>query len=131
MLLLVGSALKNESLFNELINDTLEKNKRPWENNLLTYSDIKGKLRESFDQVQEMVQIGQSISLILAEGSVGNPRQMKRFINTLLLRFEIAKSRGIDSDIDLKILAKLMLAERFFPSVYDEIALSLNSQYKL
>mgnify|MGYP003607913338 CR=1 FL=1 len=127
MLLLVGSALKNESLFNELINDTLEKNKRPWENNLLTYSDIKGKLRESFDQVQEMVQIGQSISLILAEGSVGNPRQMKRFINTLLLRFEIAKSRGIDSDIDLKILAKLMLAERFFPSVYDEIALSLNS----
>ena len=127
MLLLVGSALKNESLFNELINDTLEKNKRPWENNLLTYSDIKGKLRESIDQVQEMVQIGQSISLILAEGSVGNPRQMKRFINTLLLRFEIAKSRGIDSDIDLKILAKLMLAERFFPSVYDEIALSLNS----
>ena len=68
-----------------------------------------------------------SVSLILAEGSVGNPRQMKRFINTLLLRFEIAKSRGIDSDIDLKILAKLMLAERFFPSVYDEIALSLNS----
>lgn len=128
MLLLISSKIKDEELFNKLILETLEKNKRPWENDLLNSSELSRVLGDSFAEVQEQVQIGYAISSPLAKGTVGNPRQMKRFINTLLLRYEIAKSRGIESDIDLRILAKLMLAERFFPEVYKNIGSSLNSK---
>lgn len=126
LLLLISSVLKDEKKFNALIEFTLEKNKRPWEHNELSAGEIADILGDSYNVVNEQIQIGRSISTILAKGTVGNPRQIKRFINTLLLRNEIAKSRGIDSDIDIKVLAKLMLAERFFPDVYKEISTTLN-----
>lgn len=126
MLLLISSTIRNEDRFNELIEFTLEKNKRPWEHNELSLGELTERLSDSYDDVSEQIQIGRAISTTLAKGTIGNPRQMKRFINTLLLRYEIAKSRGIDSDIDIKVLAKLMLAERFFPDVYKKIASTLN-----
>lgn len=126
LLLLISSVLKDEKKFNALIEFTLEKNKRPWEHNELSAGEIADILGDSYNVVNEQIQIGRSISTILAKGTVGNPRQIKRFINTLLLRNEIAKSRGIESDIDIKVLAKLMLAERFFPDVYKEISTTLN-----
>jgi hypothetical protein len=53
---------------------------------------------------------------ILASGTKGNPRQIKRFLNTLLLR-ERRRSRADSAKTSsLPVLAKLMLAERFIPS---------------
>src|SRR5262249_49679430 len=59
-----------------------------------------------------------------ASGTKGNPRQIKRFLNTLLLRQASAKARGFGDDIKLPVLAKLMLAERFLPRLFDQIATS-------
>jgi hypothetical protein len=61
------------------------------------------------------------LSPIMSEGTKGNPRQIKRFLNALMLREEIAKARGFGGDIQRPALAKLMLIERFAAKGYDTI----------
>lgn len=56
------------------------------------------------------------ITPILSSGLNGNPRQCKRFLNTLLLRMQMASSKGIT--IEKRILAKLMLLEYFKPEAF-------------
>src|SRR5208283_92621 len=56
------------------------------------------------------------------DGSKGNPRQVKRFLNSLLLREAVAEARGFGADIKRPVLAKLMLAERFSDTFFDELA---------
>ena len=46
---------------------------------------------------------------------------VKRFLNSLLLRQEIAQVRGLGADIKRPVLAKIMLAERFKPEFYESI----------
>ena len=45
----------------------------------------------------------------------------------LLLRFEIASNRGFGSEIDMAVLAKMMLAEYYVPSFYKELPAHLTS----
>jgi hypothetical protein len=66
--------------------------------------------------------LSDQIGPILASGTKGNPRQIKRFLNTLLLRERTAIARGFGAEIKLPVLAKLMLAERFIPRLFDQIA---------
>lgn len=66
--------------------------------------------------------LSDQIGPILASGAKGNPRQIKRFLNTLLLRERTASARGFGDDIKLPVLAKLMLAERFIPRLFEQIA---------
>ncbi|MEZ5784798.1 MAG: hypothetical protein R3D70_25155 [Rhizobiaceae bacterium] len=62
------------------------------------------------------------IAPILADGARGNPRQIKRFINTMMLRLAIAEERGFRDELNISVLAKIMLAERFAPELYDAMA---------
>ena len=66
-----------------------------------------------------------SLAAQLAEGlsadRLANPRQIKRFLNTLTLRLAIAEERGIDEDVNPAVLAKLMLAERFKDDFFQRI----------
>jgi hypothetical protein len=50
----------------------------------------------------------------------GNPRQCKRFLNTLLLRLEMACSKGIT--LKQRLLAKLMLLEYFRVEAFRRLA---------
>jgi hypothetical protein len=50
----------------------------------------------------------------------GNPRQCKRFLNTLLLRLEMARSKGIK--LKQRVLAKLMLLEYFRMEAFRRLA---------
>jgi hypothetical protein len=56
----------------------------------------------------------------------GRPRWRRRHpmphLNTLLLRQRTAEARGFGADVKLPVLAKLMLAERFLPRLFDQIA---------
>ena len=49
------------------------------------------------------------IAPVLGAGLRGNPRQLKRFLNNLLLKTRAAERRGVD--LDLEVLAKLMVLE--------------------
>lgn len=122
-LLLTGVVLgEADSKYTKLINVAREQLKRPWLSSGLDSETIGSALGDSKEKVREKLALSEQLSPILASGTKGNPRQIKRFLNTLLLRQSTAKARGFGDDIQLPVLAKLMLAERFIPALYEQIA---------
>ncbi len=84
--------------------------------NDFTVSDVQKILSDDYDKASNETLIATQIGHLLSHNTDGNPRKIKRFINMLLLRFEIAKNRGFGAEIDLAILAKMMLAEYYIPN---------------
>ena len=122
-LLLIGSELgEDDSDFLKLAAAAKEVMRKPWEESSLEIKTINETLGEKAKQVTDIILISEQIGHSLAGGTNGNPRQIKRFLNTLLLRKEAAEARGFGDEIALPILAKLMLAERFIPGLFDRIA---------
>jgi hypothetical protein len=68
------------------------------------------------DTLKEQLALAGRIAPILAAGLKGNPRQCKRFLNTLLMRLEMANFRKVD--LQQRVLAKLMLLEYFRPQSF-------------
>ena len=122
-LLLAGAEIgeQNEN-FSKLIAVARERLKRPWENALLDAASVKAALGDKAGQTHNALMLSDQIGPILASGTKGNPRQIKRFLNTLLLRERTATARGFGAEIKLPVLAKLMLAERFIPRLFEQIA---------
>lgn len=121
-LLLVGSSIpEGDEKFGALIAIARSLLQRPWDTHALDLKTITETVGESV-RIAEGVRLSDQIGPILATGSNGNPRLIKRFLNTLLLRQKIADARGFGSDVKLSILGKLMLAERFNPKLFERIA---------
>lgn len=75
-----------------------------------------GTLPEPLEQSLQWVS---SIAPALTEGLKGNPRQVKRFLNALLLRKQLAMAAGLNiRDI---VLVKLMLLEYIRPHRFDQL----------
>lgn len=72
------------------------------------------------DDLAEGLRLGAQLAKVLTVGLNGNPRQGKRFLNTLLMRISMAKSRGVE--LKRRILAKLMLLEYFKPEFFKVLA---------
>jgi len=122
-LLLVGADLGEEDAeFLKLIAVARDKLKRPWTAHSLDAATVNTTLGSKAPQVQSSLTLSDQIAPILASGAKGNPRQIKRFLNTLVLRQRTAEARGFGSDVKTPVLAKLMLAERFIPTLFDHIA---------
>lgn len=122
-LLLIGADVgEDDEGFAALIKAARLKLKRPWESTALDAATIRSALGKKADKVHNSLMLSDQIGPILAGGAKGNPRQIKRFLNTLLLRKKTAEARGFGDEITLPVLAKLMLAERFLPSLFDQIA---------
>lgn len=122
-LLLIGSKLnENDKDFERLLNVSIDKMKKPWKNQGLTISDLHEILSDRYSQVGNEIIVANQIYPILASNTNGNPRKIKRFINMLLLRYKIAEARGFGDEIELPVLAKVMLAENFLEDFYKEIA---------
>ena len=112
---------KDDPNFIKLIGLTREVLRRPWGGNNFNRERIKEVLGEIPDGIENALQIADQIAPLLADGSRGNPRQIKRFLNTMTLRLAIAEQRGIQDDIKMSVLAKLMLAERFESNLFSRI----------
>jgi hypothetical protein len=125
-LLLVGARLgENDEHFKALIEVARNRLRRPWETTAIEDLVIKQTLDAKHTKVKADLDIADQISPALAAGTYGNPRQIKRFLNSLLLRKKVADERGFGDAVKLPILAKLMLAERFDPRLFDQIAASV------
>ncbi|MDR9836776.1 Qat anti-phage system ATPase QatA [Herbaspirillum huttiense] len=122
-LLLAGAEIgEDDADYAKLISVAREKLKRPWTSGGLDSATIKTALGKQVEKANNALALSDQIGPILASGAKGNPRQIKRFLNTLLLRERTATARGFGDDIKLPVLAKLMLAERFIPRLFEQIA---------
>lgn len=123
-LLLIGARVgEKEPAFQSLVSMAKGKMRKPWEAKPLDQEEINKLLSEHANKAQDSIVISEQIGPLLARGTRGNPRQIKRFINTLVLRQAIADARGFGNEIKLQVLAKLMLAERLFQkSIFERIA---------
>lgn len=122
-LLLAGVEFdETDAGYARLIEAAREKLKRPWMSGGLDAATVRAALGEEAEKANNAIVLSDQIGPILASGTKGNPRQIKRFLNTLLLRERTAIARGFGEDIQLPTLAKLMLAERFLPKLFEQIA---------
>ncbi|MBO9829265.1 NTPase KAP [Xanthomonas sp. A2111] len=122
-LLLAGAEVgESDENYGKLISVAREKLKRPWTSGGLDAATVKTALGQQAEKANNALALSDQIGPILASGAKGNPRQIKRFLNTLLLRERTATARGFGDDIKLPVLAKLMLAERFIPRLFEQIA---------
>ncbi len=80
---------------------------------------INDKASDIAENCKKDMALARQISSVLAPSINGNPRQCKRFLNTLYMRLELAKARHVTLDKD--ILAKLMLAEYFNPEFFKAV----------
>lgn len=107
-----------------------KKKKTPYEPVELSHQIITEALGANDTNLNESILVGDQLSPTLSIGLKGNPRNIKRFLNTLFLRLRIARIYGLDSVIKLNVLAKLMLLERFQPEQFnalvDEVSLTQN-----
>ncbi|MPW23053.1 conserved hypothetical protein [Paraburkholderia piptadeniae] len=123
-LLLAENALgSDDARFLALLNAAREDMKRPWKSRGLDRRTVESAMGGSVPtEVDQALVISAHVTQILSEGTRGNPRQIKRFLNSLMLRQAIAEERGFGTDIQRPVLAKIMLAERFYPDFYEQIA---------
>ena len=124
LLLMIESKIGETEELKDLANAVIKKLSRPWALEPLTSEEIKRVTGEKYESVIENVKIAKSIDKILAENTNGNPRNIKRFLNMLLLRTEIAHNRGFD-ELKMPVLAKMMLAEQYNYDFYKAIASEL------
>lgn len=76
----------------------------------MNYGIAKEVLGTVGPELQADFTIANRIAPTLSRGLRGNPRQLKRFLNTMLLRMGTATRRSIS--LDAAVLAKLMVLER-------------------
>lgn len=75
---------------------------------------------EQKKELAENVSLIASLSPIITEGLKGNPRQIKRFLNTFTLRNRLVKVAKL-SDFKIDILAKLMVLEYASTNLFREV----------
>lgn len=122
-LLLIGAELaEDDGDYGKLIDAARDLLRRPWTTAGLDATTVKTALGDKASAVQNALTLSDQIGPILASGTQGNPRQIKRFLNSLLLRHQTALARGFGDEVKLPVLAKLMLAERYMSRLFDQIA---------
>lgn len=123
-LLLAELALpRGDERFTTLLTAAREDMKRPWQSRGLEMRQLQDAVGTPLpDEIRQAHAISSVLTRILTEGTHGNPRQIKRFLNTMMLRQAIAHERGFGADVKLPVLGKIMLAERFYPDFYKQLA---------
>jgi hypothetical protein len=76
------------------------------------YADVQATLKGEHlgDELRDALTLSASAAPLIADGLKGNPRQVKRFLNALLLRNELAKVAKLQNIHDA-VLVKLMILE--------------------
>ena len=111
--------------FNELIKYLNKLKREEFLDFELDYKTLSGFSLEIANNVRNEINIAKQLSLILSAGLNGNPRQCKRFLNSLSMREKMATFRNVA--LNRKILAKIMLLEYFKPFLFETISSNLKS----
>jgi len=101
----------DETRFEELCTQMLAQSSGLIEDVRFGREDVRDALGSVPPELEEALTLSEQISDVLTAGLDGNPRQTKRFLNTLVLRVEMAEARQVE--LRRRVLAKLMLLEYF------------------
>ncbi|HFP9376526.1 TPA: Qat anti-phage system ATPase QatA [Raoultella ornithinolytica] len=131
-LLLAENALgPTHKQFTDLLEKAREEMQRPWLSSGLDRKVVSEVLKDDIPEpVDQALLISAHVTPLLSAGTRGNPRQIKRFLNSMMLRQAIAEARGFGDEIKRPVLAKIMLAERFYPTFYEQIVREVSSHNK-
>lgn len=134
-LLVVGSIIgETSNRFENLLKTATDYMSKPWEQKSISEADVRRALEDLYDeQIKSAVITVHQIAPVLATGTSGNPRHVKRFVNALSLRLQVSEARGFGDAIEQAVLAKIMLAEYFLPEtmfnlIAREVASSLDGR---
>ena len=92
----------------------------------MNYGIAKDALGSISPELEADFTIANRVAPTLSRGLRGNPRQLKRFLNTMLLRLATAQRRSIE--LDSAILAKLMVLEQTAQKEFQQLFLWQLSQ---
>lgn len=106
--------LENEGIDSTIISKALHTLKV---NEELTLDVFLNNKTVDAQKIKECFDLSNQISSTLAFLMKGNPRHCKRFLNTLMMRLNMAGNRQIS--LNRNVLAKLMLAEYYKPKFID------------
>lgn len=86
------------------------------------YGSVKAALSDSVPApLASHLTLAVAVSPLMADGLKGNPRQVKRFLNALMLRKELARVAGLESTIKTDKLVKLMILEYVEPDLFVDL----------
>jgi predicted KAP-like P-loop ATPase len=78
-------------------------------------------------ELSEALRIGAAIASQITDVLMGNPRQVKRFLNAYFLRRKLAHVAKLD-DVKDDLLVKLMLLEYRSPTLFDKLFAGMDGQ---
>lgn len=125
-MLLLQRAREDEKLGMAQFSDALAaveaRLKASWRGDAVTHDFLRGLVHKDEAKLLELMDLVEGLAPLLAQSQAvqGNPRLMKRFLNTVYLRADLAEPQGIK--LDLRMLAKWHLVERCAPTLANEVA---------
>lgn len=85
------------------------------------YASVRDALkRELLSDLAVALSFTAAAAPLIADGLKGNPRQVKRFLNALLLRKELARVAKLENIRD-EVLIKLMILEYVHPELFSQL----------
>ncbi|GHU54731.1 ATPase [Bacteroidia bacterium] len=118
-LLFCENDLENSNDFNKVL-EAFKKFKEKDRYSVFDFVKVKEALADATttEKLEKNVSLIAKLSPIISESLYGNPRQIKRFLNTFMLRKKLAGVAKI-SDFKDDILAKLMILEYAEPKLFE------------
>jgi len=103
--------------FDSAMQAVSERLKKAWQGESITLSFLEAQVGQTNTKMLELMKLADGLAPLLSTAEVvkGNPRLMKRFLNTVFLRKSLAEPQGIT--LDLEALAKWHLIERCAPEL--------------
>ncbi len=119
MSLLFQSKLLGEE-FEKLLNYLNKEKKEHFLQFTVDYAMVDKYDRRIAEKVKDDILVAKQLASVLTKGLNGNPRQCKRFLNTLDMRLRMANYKGIA--LNTRVLAKIMEVEYFRTSLFKKMA---------
>lgn len=128
LLLLVLQKYLKEEEFNKIIKKIEEEKVMVTQSDPIEISMIESSISNIFDSVplekkdeyKEVMDAILQIRSIAAYTLKGNPRQIKRFLNTFVMKRQLSKLYYGD-ELDMKIMAKLLILHKLDSRLFDEL----------
>ena len=118
--LLLQSELSEEN-FQKALSWIVEKKKEDFERfKIESVITLFSNKDDDYLNIVESLSIANQLAFVLSNGLHGNPRQCKRFLNSMYMRLQMASYKN--KKLDRKILAKIMMLEYIKPRIFNKIA---------